>query len=78
MTPEAILHEINHKPPAQVGGTHYDTPIQPIEFIEANNLPFHESNIIKYITRWRNKNGLEDLHKAQWYLNRLIQLEESK
>lgn len=29
-------------------------------------------NIIKYIWRWKHKNGLEDLRKAQWYLNRLI------
>lgn len=30
-------------------------------------------NIIKYICRWKHKNGLEDLKKAQWYLNRLIE-----
>lgn len=30
------------------------------------------SNIIKYICRWKQKNGLEDLKKCQWYLNRLI------
>lgn len=34
------------------------------------------SNAIKYILRWHNKNGLEDLKKAQWYLNRLIDLVE--
>lgn len=60
----------------QVGGTHYELPIQPIEYIEKNGLNFHEANIIKYITRHRRKNGLEDLKKAQWYLNRLIQVEE--
>jgi hypothetical protein len=68
----------NSKPPPQVGGTHYDTPIQPIEYIEANQLSFHEANVIKYITRWRSKNGLEDLRKAKWYLDRLISIEESK
>lgn len=29
-------------------------------------------NILKYMLRWREKNGLEDLKKAQWYLNHLI------
>ena len=39
----------------------------------------HTGNVIKYICRWKEKNGLEDLKKAQWYLNRLIKnIEESK
>jgi hypothetical protein len=29
-------------------------------------------NVIKYICRWNSKNGVEDLEKAQWYLNHLI------
>lgn len=36
--------------------------------VEAVNM----SNVIKYISRWKKKNGLEDLKKAQWYLSRLI------
>ena len=61
------------KPPKQVGGSHYETPIQPIEYIEANSLGFHEANVVKYITRYKAKNGLEDLQKAKWYLERLIE-----
>ena len=39
----------------------------------------HTGNIIKYICRWKEKNGLEDLKKAQWYLERLIKnIEENK
>ena len=39
----------------------------------------HTSNVIRYICRWKEKNGLEDLKKAQWYLNRLIKnIEENK
>lgn len=61
----------------QVGGSHYkDFTIQPIEFIHANNIPFIEGNIIKYIVRWRSKNGVEDLRKVQHYVNLLIDLEE--
>lgn len=61
---------------SQVGGTHYkDLKIQPIEFIYANNIPFCEANAIKYLCRWRNKNGIEDLKKARHYIDLLIELE---
>jgi hypothetical protein len=63
----------NTKPAEQVGGTHYsDKAIQPIEYIDANNLGFYEANIVKYVTRYKDKNGIEDLKKAKWYLDRLI------
>lgn len=58
----------------QVGGSHYkDMKIQPIEFIMVNQIPFIEGNIIKYLCRWKNKNGLEDLKKAKHYLDILIE-----
>jgi len=61
------------KPSAQVGGTHYsDKGIQPIEYINANNLGYHVGNVIKYVTRYKDKNGLEDLLKAEWYIQDLI------
>jgi hypothetical protein len=67
----SIIDEV--KPATQIGGSHYENKgIQPIEFIEANNLGFHEANVVKYITRYKDKNGLEDLEKAKWYLDRLI------
>lgn len=66
------------KPSTQVGGTHYKQAIEPIEYIEANNIPFHEANVIKYISRWKKKNGIEDLLKSHWYILRLIQLELEK
>lgn len=60
----------------QVGGSHYkDNKIQPIEFIQANRIGFIEGNIIKYIVRWREKNGLEDLLKIKNYVDLLIELE---
>ena len=50
----------------QVGGSHYSRyVIQPTEFIYKNNIPFIEGNIIKYILRHREKNGIEDLKKAK-------------
>ena len=56
----------------QVGGTHYESPIDPDKYIAANNLTFREGNVVKYVTRHRKKNGLEDLLKARDYLDRLI------
>ena len=46
--------------------------IEPFEFIVANELDYCQGNILKYIMRYQDKNGTEDLYKAQWYLNKLI------
>jgi hypothetical protein len=46
-----------------------------IEAIEGLDLDYHEGTVLKYIARWRHKNGIEDLHKAKWFLNRLIEKE---
>lgn len=63
----------------QVGGNHYrDMKIQPVEFIHANNIPYLEGNVIKYLCRWRNKNGIADLEKAKHYIELLIELEANK
>tara|TARA_R110002153_G_scaffold101365_1_gene237541 strand:+ start:1491 stop:1874 length:384 start_codon:yes stop_codon:yes gene_type:complete len=65
-----------HPMDTQVGGDHYkDYVIQPLEFITKNNIPFIEGNIIKYITRWKDKNGVEDLKKVIHYTQLLAQLE---
>ena len=63
----------------QIGGSHYkDLPIQPVEFIERNNLGFCAGNVIKYVCRYKNKNGIEDLKKAKHYLELLIEIEENE
>lgn len=63
----------------QVGGSHYkDLPIQPVEYILKNNIPFIEGSVIKYVSRWRSKNGVEDLRKARHFLDILIANEENK
>jgi hypothetical protein len=60
----------------QVDGNHYKAmKIQPVEFIHANGIPYLEGNVIKYVSRWRNKNGLADLEKAKHYIELLIELE---
>ena len=60
----------------QIGGGHYASfKIQPTEFIHANGVPFIEGNVIKYVMRHRQKNGIEDLKKARHYIDLLIQFE---
>lgn len=63
----------------QVAGNHYkDLKIQPIEYIHANNLPFAEGSVIKYVSRWRSKGGIKDLEKAKHFIELLIELEGKK
>ncbi len=58
---------------SQVGGDHYSKlNIQPVEYIIANNLNYLQGNVIKYVTRYRDKNGIEDLKKAEHYLQMLM------
>ena len=50
--------------------------IQPMAFIAMNGLDFLQGNVIKYVCRYKAKNGLEDLNKAKHYLEKLIELEQ--
>ncbi len=61
----------------QVGGSHYKSmKIQPVEFIMANNLNFCEGNAVKYLCRYKQKGGVQDLHKAKHYIEILIETME--
>ena len=63
----------------QVAGDHYkDQAIQPVEYIHANAIGYFEGNVIKYVSRWRKKNGIADLEKAKHYIELLIELESRK
>jgi hypothetical protein len=63
----------------QVGGSHYKKyKIQPVEFIIKNNIGFVEGNIIKYILRFKEKGGVQDLEKARHYIELLIDSSKSK
>ncbi len=63
----------------QIGGGHYkDCGIQPIEYMLANNLEYIEGAVVKYVTRWKDKNGVEDLKKARHLLDILIEHEAAK
>ena len=63
----------------QVGGDHYSKlAIQPVTYINANGLSYLQGNVIKYVTRYKDKNGLQDLEKAKHYIEMLIELEGKK
>jgi hypothetical protein len=64
---------VNHPPHYKVGG------IETIDFIEAKQLDYHLGNVVKYISRADHKGSkLENLKKAQWYLNRAIENETTQ
>ena len=49
-----------------------------ITAIEGLGLDYHQGNILKYVSRYRYKNGMEDLRKAKWYIDRLLYIEEQR
>ena len=62
----------------QVGGDHYSKlAIQPVEYITKNKLSYLQGTIIKYVTRYKDKGGVEDLSKAMHSIKILIELEEN-
>lgn len=72
------MDNVNH--PSHYQGTN---GIETIEAIEAAMSPeafkgYIHGNCVKYIMRYERKNGIEDLYKAQWYINRLIDIIETK
>ena len=62
-----------------INPNHYtDMKIAPNVYITENNLGWEVGNVIKYVSRYKNKNGLEDLHKAIKYIELLIEREYGK
>ena len=58
----------------QWGGDHYrKLPIQVWDFIAANKLDYFQGNVVKYVSRYKEKNGLEDLKKAKNYIDKIIE-----
>jgi len=63
----------------QVGGSHYkDCAIQPVDYIVENKLDFLEGNIVKYITRHKTKNGIEDIRKVIHYAELILEKKYGK
>lgn len=72
---ESIDEKVNHP-------SHYLGNVEVIDYIE-DKLSFDQfegylvGNVIKYLSRYQKKNGLEDLKKGRWYLNKLIEVKEN-
>lgn len=59
----------------QVGGDHYKkNAIQPWDYIVSNQLGYLEGNVVKYVSRWKDKGGRQDLEKAKHYLDKLLEV----
>lgn len=66
---------MNYLDTSQVGGDHYQKhAIQPWEYAEINKLSFLEGNVVKYITRYKDKGGKEDLEKAKHCIDLLLEM----
>ena len=63
----------------QVGGDHYKTqPIQPWDYIVSNNLGYLEGCVVKYVSRYKEKGGVQDLKKAAHYLQKLMEVQSER
>jgi hypothetical protein len=61
----------------KINPNYYREGIETADYIESHTMDYFQGNIIKYVTRYKMKNGLEDLKKAEWYLQRLIKKYEN-
>jgi hypothetical protein len=62
----------------QIGGDHYKKfLIQPAEFCYHNNIPYLEATAIKYLCRWKDKGGIQDLEKAKHFIDLLIEFQNA-
>ena len=61
----------------QVAGGHYKSKVQHWDYVVANDLDYFQAQITKYVTRWKNKNGLQDLEKARHFLDKYMELVDS-
>ena len=62
----------------QIGGKHYQSPMQHWDFVASNKLDYFQGQVTKYVCRWKSKNGLEDLLKARHFLDKYIELEQQR
>ena len=70
---ETILPTEVKKPVDVINPTYYKKGIETIEYIESKDMCYLEGNVVKYISRYKEKNGVEDLRKCAWYLEKLIE-----
>jgi hypothetical protein len=60
----------------QIAGNHYkNRTLQPWDVVSAWGMGFFDGNALKYLARWREKGGVDDLRKARHYIDKLIEIE---
>lgn len=69
-----VINNPKHYTQVRINGM----PVECIDVIEALNLPPHLANAMKYIWRYREKGGMEDIRKAGWYCNRYADWQQAK
>ena len=75
----SIDFEVKNPLKEQVGGDHYSKlEIQPAVYSQRNKLSYLQGTVIKYVTRYKDKGGIEDLYKAIHSIKLLIELEDKK
>jgi len=75
MLEQQALEPVSVANAIQVGGGHYQgKAIQPWDYIVSNRLGYLEGNVVKYISRWQDKGGRQDLEKARHYLDKLLEV----
>ena len=62
----------------QVGGEHYKMDIEPWDAIHSWDLGYFDGTAVKYLSRWKKKNGVQDLHKAKHFIEKLIEVESGQ
>tara|TARA_R110000824_G_scaffold200542_3_gene384521 strand:+ start:124 stop:339 length:216 start_codon:yes stop_codon:yes gene_type:complete len=62
----------------KINPSYYRKNIEVTDFILEYDMGFAEGNVVKYIVRYPEKNGLEDLYKCRWYLNKIIEKKEQE
>lgn len=62
----------------QIAGKHYKMAIEPWDAIEAWGLSYLDGSAVKYLSRWRKKGGVMDLHKAKHFIEKLIEVENGR
>lgn len=62
----------------QVGGNHYKEGIQHWDYAASHDFDYFQGQITKYVTRWKKKNGIQDLFKARHFLEKYIEIEYKK
>ena len=80
MTNYSLDEDERKKEEEMINPSHYHKSglgIEPLDYIIANKMDFLQGNIVKYVTRFPFKNGLEDLIKAKKYLDKLIERERT-